>query len=434
MCIGRSASKGGGPGQGLENIIVASRICNSMDERRLHRLFSFGIALLFIPSIYTGFFPNKITLISFLCGWMIILLFLHFRKMYDFSEFDGRRIFAIFVLFNVVMYIRGFFNIDSNTDIYALACSLFFLCFLIPAYMLLAQSATLTEIWKCLLIPGAILCVICYLYPSSDGMMTMAHNASFLNVFLLFIPFVSKKWRRRIILAALVVALLDVDRRSILACTFFSLGLGMFANIVLHKIVKTVFYWALILVPIILFALGITGTFNIFQYMEDSYSYRARGGERDMFVDSRTAIYEDVFTELSEKDAIVWGLGGNGKTRTSLTELKDANYAEKYKYGRPGTESGMLNYIQYGGLIGFLVYGLLLIVGSFRAVFKSNNQLMALIGLFVAFKFLFSFLEDRIGFQPASFYLFLTIGMCYNVRLREMDDDEMTDYIQQVFT
>ena len=402
-------------------------------ERQLHKFFAIGIILLFIPSIYTGFVPDKVTLISFLCGWMIIFLFLHYRKRLDFTEFDGGGLLVIFFLFNVVMYIRGFFNIDSNTDIYALMCSLFFLCFLIPAYMFLAQTATLAAIWKSLILPGAVLCVICYMFPSSDGMMSMAHNASFLNIFLLLLPFVSKKWRRRIILAALVVALLDIDRRSILTCTFFSLGLGLLANVVSKRVIKIVLYWALILLPITLFALGITGAFNIFQYMEDSYSYQAAGSKRDMFVDSRTAIYDDVFSELREKDAIVWGLGGNGKTRTSLTELKNTKYEEKYRYGRPGTESGMLNYIQYGGLIGFLAYGLLLIVGSFRAVFKSNNQLMVLIGLFIAFKFLFSFLEDRIGFQPASFYLFLTVGMCYNVKFREMDDDEMSEYVQQMF-
>lgn len=402
-------------------------------DRQLHKFFAIGIILLFLPSIYTGFVPDKVTLISFLCGWLIIFLFLHYRKRLDFTEFDGGGLFVIFFLFNVVMYIRGFFNIDSNTDIYALMCSLFFLCFLIPAYMFLAQTTTLAAIGRSLILPGAVLCVICYLFPSSDGMMSMAHNASYLNIFLLFLPFASKKWRRRIILAALAVALLDIDRRSILACTFFCMGLGLFANIVSQRIVKTILYWALILVPITLFALGTTGAFNIFQYMEDSYSYQTTGSKRDMFVDSRTAIYDDVFSELSEKEAITWGLGGNGKTRTSLTELKDSNYDEKYKYGRPGTESGMLNYIQYSGLIGFFVYGLLLIVGSFRAVFKSNNQLMVLVGLFIAFKFLFSFVEDRIGFQPASFYLFLTIGMCYNVKFREMDNDEMSEYLQKIF-
>ena len=133
-------------------------------DRQLHKFFAIGIILLFLPSIYTGFVPDKVTLISFLCGWLIIFLFLHYRKRLDFTEFDGGGLFVIFFLFNVVMYIRGFFNIDSNTDIYALMCSLFFLCFLIPAYMFLAQTTTLAAIGRSLILPGAVLCVICYLF------------------------------------------------------------------------------------------------------------------------------------------------------------------------------------------------------------------------------------------------------------------------------
>ena len=405
-----------------------------MENNKLQLLAKWGILILFIPSIYTGFYPGKITFVSFLCGWIFIWLYIHNRKVLDFSEFDGKSLFGLFFLFNVVMYIRGFFNIDSNTDLYAIPSSLFFLCFLIPSYMLLAQSVSLASIWKSLLFPGALLCLICYFFPPTDGMMSMAHNASFLNVFLLCLPFVSKKWRRRLLFAALLIALLDIDRRSILANTFFCMGLGLFATVALKRMVKTGMYLALILLPILFFALGVSGVFNVFQYMESSYSYQTERSERDMFVDSRTNIYDDVFSELQDQNAILWGLGGNGKTHTSLTELKNANYGDIYKHGRSGTESGMLNYIQYGGLIGFIIYGLLLSIGSYRAVFKSNNRLMALIGLYVAFKFLFSFVEDRVGFQPHTFYLFLTIGMCYNVKLREMDDDEMTEYIQQVFT
>ena len=355
-------------------------------------------------------------------------------KYMDFSEFDGKPLFVLFMLMNVVIYIRGFFNIDSNTDKYALAVSLFFMCFLIPSYMYLAQSDLLPVLWRSLLFLGGALCVVCFFFPSNDGMMSVAHNASFLNVFALCIPFVSKKWRRIIIIAALFIALLDVDRRSILANMFFCLSLGVFATLITKKVLKTALFWALISVPLILFTLGLAGTFNVFRYMEGEYTYQVSDETRDMFADSRSGIYNDVFSELRNQDAMIWGLGGNGKTHTSLADLKHYSFDEIYVHGRPGTESGMLNYIQYGGLFGLLLYGLLLIVGAFKAVFQSNNKFMVLIGLYVAFKFLFSFLEDRVGFQPHTFYLFLTIGMCYNVKLREMDDDEMTEYIQQVFT
>ena len=407
---------------------------SEFDNKQLLSLMRWWVLLLFIPSIYTGFYPGKITIISFLCGWLIIALYVFNSKHMDFSEFDGKPLFVLFVLLNVVIYIRGFFNIDSNTDKYALAASLFFMCFLIPSYMYLAQIELLPVIWKSLLFLGGALCAVCYFFPSNDGMMSLAHNASFLNVFVLCIPFVSKKWRRILILAALFIALLDVDRRSILANVFTCLMLGFISTVVTTKIVKTSLFVSMILIPLILFMLGAFGVFNVFQYMEESYTYQANESSRDMFADSRSEIYSDVFTELRDKDAVIWGLGGNGKTHTSLSDLKHYRFDEIYAHGRSGTESGMLNYIQYSGLLGLLLYGLLLAVGAFKAVFLSNNKFMVLVGLYVAFKFLFSFLEDRVGFQPNTFYLFLAIGMCYNVRLREMDDDEMTEYIQQVFT
>ena len=396
-------------------------------------LVNIGIILLFMPSIYTGFYPGKITVISFICGWLIIALYVLNSKYMDFCEFDGKPLFVLFMLLNAVIYIRGFFNIDSNRDKYALVVSLFFMCFLVPVYMSLAQSELLPAIWRTLLYLGGALCVVCYFFPSNDGMMSLAHNASYLNIFILCTPFVSKKWRWFIIFAALIIALMDVDRRSILANTLFCLFLGAFATSMSKNVPKVLLFTMLILTPIVLFTLGVSGVFNVFQHMEEEYTYHVSEESRDLFVDSRSEVYQDVFGELREKDATLWGLGGNGKTRTSLSDLRHNNYDEIYAHGRPGTESGMLNYIQYGGLIGFGIFGLLLVVGAFRAVFQSNNRFMVLIGLYVAFKFLFSFIEDRVGFQPNTFYLFLAIGMCYNVKLREMDDDEMTEYIQQAF-
>ena len=402
-------------------------------DNRWQSLARWWVLLLFIPSIYTGFFPGKITVVSFICGWLFIALYIVNGKNLSLAEFDGRPQFFLFMLLNVVIYVRGFFNIDSNTDKYALAVSLFFMCFLIPAYMYLAQKEMLPALWRSLLYIGGALCVVCYLFPSNDGMMSVAHNASFLNIFLLFIPFLQKKWRRIIVFVVIVIALLDVDRRSIIANVLFCLVLGYGAPVLTKNIVKAGVFASLILIPIILFIMGVSGVFNVFEYMEESYTYQASEDARDMFADSRTDIYNDVFTELQDQDAMLWGLGGIGKTHTPLEDIKYYNFDEIYAHGRSGTESGMLNYIQYGGMLGLLIYGLLLIVASYKAVFKSNNKLMVLVGLYVAFKFLFSFIEDRVGFQPNTFYLFLAVGMCYNVSLREMDDEEMREYIQQVF-
>ena len=123
----------------------------------------------------------------------------------------------------------------------------------------------------------------------------------------------------------------------------------------------------------------------------------------------------------------------NNKTTTSLNSLQYIYYSKIYKFGRPGTESGMLNYIQYGGLIGFILYGLLLVVASYKATFLSNNNFMISLGLFVAFKFLYSFIEDQIMFNAHSFYIFFWVGMCYNKTFRDMTSEQIKEYLNKIF-
>lgn len=262
--------------------------------------------------------------------------------------------------------------------------------------------------------------------------MSLAHNASFLNVLILCIPFVKWKWRVLILSAVIFVVLLDIDRRSIMVNNVVTLLLVLSFSILNSKLFKHLTFCIFIIFPLVFAYLGFCGKFNIFEYM-DQTSFFLNGDSRSLFVDSRTSIYEDVFGELKKDNAYIWGLGCNGKTSTSLNDLQNADYTNIYKYGRPSTESGMLNYIQYGGLLGFVLYGLLLILAAYKATFLSKNNFMISLGLFVAFKFLYSFIEDQVMFNAHTFYIFLWLGMCYNKSFREMTNEQIKEYFKLIF-
>jgi len=149
--------------------------------------------------------------------------------------------------------------------------------------------------------------------------------------------------------------------------------------------------------------------------------------------DSRTAIYTDVFTELSKQNSYILGLGGNGKTNTSLIYDESGDYDKIYKEGRRGTESGMLNHFQYSGIIGAFSYWLLLAASSFKAIFKSNNHFCKMLGLFMAFKVFYSFVEDQIMVNVESFYLMFLIGMCSNWKFRGFKDIEIKKRLNFIF-
>lgn len=89
------------------------------------------ILLIFLPSIFTGFFPGKITVMTVLCGWLFAIFLMNtYRKVIHYSDFDGKRIIQMFIVYMFVLYIRGWGNIDSDTDIYAsLGANVFFMFF-----------------------------------------------------------------------------------------------------------------------------------------------------------------------------------------------------------------------------------------------------------------------------------------------------------------
>lgn len=392
----------------------------------------YSIILIFLPSIFTGFFPGKITIMTTVCGWILAIAYLKNKPKWRMVDFDGKNILKMFLFYMLILYIRGWGNIDSAVDVYAqLGANLFF-CFLFPSMIFISQPIYIHYVLKSFIWPGLILCAICYFYPPNDGMMSLAHNASFLNVFILCIPFVKWKWRVMIVAAVIFVVFLDIDRRSIMVNNVVTFLFVICFSIIKTRLFKRLLFVILIILPLTFAYLGLSGKFNIFEFM-DQTSYFLNGESRSLFVDSRTSIYEDVFGELKKDNAYIWGLGCNGKTNTSLNDLQNADYTKIYKYGRPSTESGMLNYIQYGGLLGFVLYGLLIILAAYKATFLSKNNFMISLGLFVAFKFLYSFIEDQIMFNAHTFYIFLWIGMCYNKSFREMTNEQIKEYFSLIF-
>ena len=399
---------------------------------RFSLFLKYGIILVLLPAVYIGFNPGKIVIIQTLCWGILLFFFIKKRKSfyYRYFKFDIYPYFFIYVAYCVLTYIRGFFNIVSQEDLIQLASGLLFTSFLLPFFLLLGTPYDIQRLWKSYMIWGLLLCLICYFVPPSDGMMSFAHNMSFLNVFILCLPFLRTKYRIIIIVAVLITIFYDLNRRSILINNIVPFAIiALYYSFLYKTAINKLLMALLIIMPILFFMLGAYGSFNIFKYMEDVSDYSINNEVRSLTTDSRSGIYEDVLSEIDRRQAYIWGLGGNGKTPTSLIKH---GYGDIYQFGRPGTESGMLNHIQYGGLLGFLSYGLLLIAAAFKAS-NSKNDFMRMLGIFIAFKFLYSFVEDKVTANAQTVYLFLWISMCYNKQFREMSNVQIKRYFRLIF-
>lgn len=398
---------------------------------KLDTFLKYSIFLILFPALFTGFFPGKIVIVRTLCYLTFLFWFLCIYKKLPKKEFDTKKSFHFYMWFNTIMYIRGFFNIMHWSDYLYLIDGLF-PAFIFPLCLYLSTPYNLSKIFKSFMTIGVIMAIINAFYPPTDGMMTMAHNIMWFNIFIFFYPYIKKKYYIIILIAAFAIISYDFDRRSVILGYLIPLIILLgFPFIKIIFIRKCIFYIG-VLTPLILLSLFITNKFNIFKFMGEEYSVSIDENTRQLTVDSRTGIYKDVTEAIfnSNKWYIPYiGLGGNGKVKA--TNNGEASIGLQNL--RNSQEAGMLNYIQYGGIWGLIAYGLFLLTASYKALFKSKNDFMIMMGAFLLFKFLYSFIQDTIVANAHTYYHFLWIGMCFNTKLRIMTNQQIKDWINSLF-
>ena len=263
-------------------------------------------------------------------------------------------------------------------------------------------------------------------------MMSIAHNMLLLNIFIFFFPYIKRKYYVIILIVAYLVVSYDFNRRSILLGYVIPFIILLGLPIIKINVVKKFTFCIGVLFPLIMLFMFITRTFNVFEFMGEEYSVKIDEDARQLTVDSRTGIYKDVVESVFESDK--WyvpyiGLGGNGKVG-----VNNNGYATVgFKNLRSGQEAGMLNYIQYGGIWGLVAYGLLLLMASYKALFKSRNDFLLMMGMFMLYKYVYSFIEDSVEGNAHTFYQFLWIGMCFNKKFRLMTNGQIKGWIASLF-
>jgi hypothetical protein len=391
-------------------------------------ILKYSIPLILIPTIWASYFPGKIVAVTLVCLSPLIAMAVIFK--YPTQNIDGKRILNLFLIYNLIMLVRGMFIVENQSDWINLYKFIFvFYIFFIYKFI---NPKNFTIMMRSYILWGIVAAFMGLGQGITDGHFSFGATLSGFVLLLFFIPYISSKWKIALIVILLVWSFFSNIQYRInllnIGIAFLILLLTYFkSNKLKLKLVKatTVFCF---LFPLTFFILGVSGIFNIFKISEDfEYVVSQRDKEQSIAIDSRTGIYEDVLFGLRDSKAYVFGLGANGKVKTSLVD-----YYYSLKNGRGFTESGMLNYLQWGGFTGFFVYFLFFSGASYLAVNKSNNWYMKSLGLWVSFKALCSFLED----QPSTFiYYFLIIcavGLCYNRDFRRMSDMQMEKYINQL--
>lgn len=190
------------------------------------------------------------------------------------------------------------------------------------------------------------------------------------------------------------------------------------------KIIKLL-HPILLLLPIFLLILGINGIFNPFNmndYINTDIKIQQGGETLDATIDTRTVIYEDVISSAVKNDYIITGrnLANGNDSRFVFYEQRNTN------------EASILNHFTKMGLVGVSLYFLLFIYSTYLAIYKSNNHWTKLIGLYLTFRWIMTWIEDPELFSTMYLSIWLMMGICVSSKIRKLTDIEIKYYLGKI--
>ncbi len=180
-------------------------------------------------------------------------------------------------------------------------------------------------------------------------------------------------------------------------------------------------------IPLVFFALGISGTFNIFDFKEylsmNEVEVDNPGADEkpeDLTDDTRTFIYVEEILSAVKNNYVIHGRSLARGYDTDYFTLVDIDTVDRGE--RPSSEVGILNVFNYMGILGAMAY-MAIFIGCIVSVFRgSKNKAMYFVLLYVMFRWIWGWIEDCSRFDMNMMILWMAMAMCYSGRFLKMND------------
>ncbi|QVY66625.1 hypothetical protein [Polaribacter sp. Q13] len=409
-----------------------------MNKATILKLLPISIIFIAVLSLepYTSL-PIKNTTIWWLIKSLILYLFWRF-KYYFFKPRNAKAmiIVMVYLWWNIFSSFRGVFIAETYWDFKGLFGNA--LALLLPLLAFVATDKHIVQsILRFYIIYGLPIFIlfIPFIPTGAYGQYLVV-----VSLFLLFLPVLTKKWQIGILTLSILVILINLGARSYVIKFVVALFLmliyyfRLFISKWIIDSVRLVFLFA----PIILFVFATMGTFNVFKmgdyiegdYMEVSRNSEGEIEEANLKTDTRSFLYVEVLQSAQNHNS--WLIGrspARGNDTEAFSEIAEVTGRKE----RLGNEVGILNIFTWTGVVGVILYFLVFWKASYVAINQSKNIFSKMLGLFVAFRWAFSWVEDINNFTLNYVLLWLMIGMCFSKSFRKMSDIEVKIWVRGIF-
>ena len=357
---------------------------------------------------------------------------------------DYKKIMNLYLLYVIFTFIRGFWVIEFWTDDTRSLVNgtlLMLMPIIIWYFSNPDKFSQLLSFWsKKWIVPSIIIMLLFFV---KEGYAHLLAPAYFLILFYKELP---KKYRRCvwIILAMVIYGGLSA-RSNVLRFAIVVLLSYLFIVKQIFRNLKRISWSFFAILPIVLLLLGTLGIYNPFEALSNNANLNINFAEaqdktgtviQKANEDTRTFIYEGVLATSLKNDS--WLIG---RTFVRGYEVDQLFGVEAYQiiFERTGRmeriscEVGILNPFTWMGLIGLLLYSLMILAPSWYGVFRGRNKYVQCVGIILAFRFMFSFIEEMQTFGWNTITLWLMVSMCISPKFLKMSNNEMKIWIYSTF-
>lgn len=389
------------------------------------------------PGTFTDFIINlKNTTVWWLIQALILLVF-WMSKHYIFDKRDSQNLKIVqwYILWNILCIFRGMFIAEGYWDWKGLVGNS--MALLIPIVAYAATNKIISQSILSFYVKYSLPLFFVFAFLIS----TDAYGFYLVpvSIFMLFFPLLTRRWKIITGLFTLLVLTIDLGARSNVikfGIPILLMLIYYFREIISVKILEFV-RKLLILTPILFFLLTVSGVFNVFKmdnYIKGDYNESKRDalGQKktsSLKADTRTFLYVDVLQTAKKYNT--WWMG-RSPARGNLS----ASYGEgdmNRRGERLGNEVAILNIFTWTGIIGVILYFFVFYMASYIATNMSNNIFSKILGLYIAFRWLYAWVEDVNNFSMTTVVLWLTIGLCFSTSFRGMTDREVKYWVRGIF-
>ncbi|MDD2244608.1 MAG: hypothetical protein VB024_11170 [Dysgonamonadaceae bacterium] len=380
----------------------------------------------------------NVTAAWWMIAFIILIIFL-FSKYYFVDKRNNKnlRFVLLYLLWNIVCIIRGMFVAEIYWDWKGLIENAMALMLPIVAY-----SATNIK-----LVQSTLSVYLKYALPLFLIFAFMIRTEAFgfylmpMSFLLLFLPALTRTQKALVLMVTIVVLIADLGARSNVVKFSIPLLILLIYHFRKSLSVKTieVIRISLFAIPLILFILGITGVFNIFKmsdYFKDEITAigtdeSGTRSEVDITVDTRTFIYSEVLQSAINNH--YWLIGRTPARGNDSFTFGAIDYELTRRNERLGNEVAVANVFTWTGIVGLILYMLIFYSASWLAVNKSKNIYSCMMGILIAFRWFYAWVEDINNFSLNYFMLWLVIGLSISYTFRQMTNKECIIWARGIF-